>query len=102
MRRATFLSTLLIFVVSVMIFLGTTLRSRTVVFGLGLAAVGIFGAAAFAPSLAMGSPAALIAAIVDVAQDEEAAFAVPIAATAVWTAALTLLSIWRFNRRELS
>ncbi len=96
------LSTLLIFVISVMIFLGTTLRSRTVVFGIGLAVVGIFGAASFAPSLAMGSPAALIAEIVDVVQNEDAAFAVPIAATVAWTVALMLLAVWRFNRRELS
>ncbi len=96
------LSTLLIFVISVMLFLGTTLRSRTVVFGLGLAVVGIFGAASFAPSVAIGSPAALIAAIIDVVQNEEAAFAVPIAATAAWTAAMMLLAVWRFNRRELS
>ena len=52
------LSTLLVFVTSIMIFLGTTLRSRTVVFGLGLSAVGIFGAASFAPSISVGSPAA--------------------------------------------
>ncbi len=96
------LSTLLIFIVSIMTFVVSPLRSRSVVFGLGLAVVGIFGAASFAPSLAAGSPAALIAEIVNVVQNEEAAFTVPIAATAAWTAALMLLAVWRFNRRELS
>lgn len=96
------LSMLLVFVASVMILLGTTLRSRTAVFGLGLAVVGLFGAVALAGSPSAASPAGLIVAVANVAQGKEAAFAVPIAATLAWTGLVLLLAVWRFNRRELS
>lgn len=95
------LSILLVFVASVMILLGTTLRSRTAVFGLGLAVVGAFGAAALAGSFSAAMPAGLIVGIANVAQGREAVFAVPIAATLAWAGLVLLLAVWRFNRREL-
>ncbi len=95
------LSMLLAFVVAVMILLGTTIRSRTAVFGLGLAVVGMFGAGAFAGSFAAASPGGLIVAIANVAQGNEAAFAAPIASTLLWTGVVLLLGVWRFGRREL-
>lgn len=95
------LSMLLVFVISVMILLGASLRSRTAVFGLGLAVVGLFGAAALAGYFSAAFPSELIVAIANVAQGNEAAFAVPIGATLVWTILVLLLAIWRFNRREL-
>jgi ABC-type transport system involved in multi-copper enzyme maturation permease subunit len=96
------LSTLLVFIVAVMILLGSMLRSRTAVFGLGLAVVGVFGFAAFGGSMAVASPGGLIGAIIDVAQDEDAAFGLPMTATLAWTAVVLLLAVWRFNRRELA
>ncbi len=96
------LSMLLVFVASVMILLGTTLRSRATVFGLGLAVVGLFGAVALAGSFSAASPAGLIVAVANVALGNEAAFATPIAATLAWTGLVLLLAVWRFNRRELS
>lgn len=95
------LSMLLVFVAAVMILLGATLRSRTAVFGLGLAVIGMFGAMALVGSFPATSPSALIVAIADVAQGNEAVFAIPIAATIVWTMLVLLLAVWRFNRREL-
>jgi len=96
------LTMLLVFVVAVMILLGTTIRSRTAVFGLGLAVVGAFGAAWLAGSFAAASPAGLIGAIADAAQGKEASFAVPITATLVWSGVVVLLAVWRFDRRELT
>ncbi|NOY56286.1 MAG: hypothetical protein GXP34_09915 [Actinobacteria bacterium] len=95
-------SMLLVFVVAVMILFGTTIRSRTAVFALGLAVVGLFGAAAFAGSIYSASPTGLIVGIANVAQGNEASFAVPVAATFLWTGMVLLLAVWRFNRRELT
>ncbi len=100
-RMLAALSMLLVFVVAVMILLGATLRSRTAVFGLGLAVIGMFGAMALAGSFSAASPTGLIVAIANVAQGNEATFTVPIGATLVWTTLVLLLAIWRFNRREL-
>jgi len=96
------LSMLLVFVVSVMILLGTTVRSRTAVFGLGLAVVGLFGAFAFLGYFLAGSPAGLIVGIANVAQGTEATFAAPVVSTFVWSGVVLALSVWRFNRRELT
>jgi ABC-type transport system involved in multi-copper enzyme maturation permease subunit len=96
------LAALLVFVIAVMILLGTTLRSRTAVFALGLGVLGVFGAAALAGNLAEASPAGLIAAIGNVAQGNEASFAVPLLATLAWTGAVLLLAVWRFSRTELT
>ena len=85
---------MLAFVVAVMILLGTTIRSRTAVFGLGLAVVGMFGAGAFAGSFAAASPGGLIVAIANVAQGNEAAFAAPIRA-AIWPCWRSTRPIWR-------
>lgn len=101
---ATLLSlvTLLLFVVAVMLLLGSTIRSRTAVFALGLVVVGLFGAAALAGSFAAASPAGLIGAVADTAQSKDASFALPIVATAGWTSLVLLLAVWAFNRRELA
>ena len=93
---------LLTFVAAVMMLLGTVLRSRTLVFGLGLAVVGVFGALAMTGSFADASPSGLIGVIVDSLQAKPAAFATPLLASAVWIVAVVLLAAWRFNRRELA
>jgi len=96
------ISMFLVFVVAVMILLGTTLRSRAAVFGFGLGVVGLLGAAALAGSPTAASPAGLVVAVANVAQGNEASFAVPIVATSLWTGVLLALAVWRFNRRELT
>ena len=94
-------ATLLGFVIAVMMLLGTVLRSRAIVFGLGLVVVGVFGAAAFAGSFAELSPGGLIGAIADSLLAEPADFAVPLLATWAWTIGVLLVAVWRFGRREL-
>ncbi len=96
------LSVFLMFVVAVMILLGTVLRSRTAVFGLGLTVVGVFGAIALAGSYTATSPAGLIRVIIDVAQGKTPSVAIPLVASLLWTAVVLVLAVWRFNRRELA
>jgi ABC-type transport system involved in multi-copper enzyme maturation permease subunit len=96
------LTMLLLFVVAVMLLLGSTIRSRTAVFALGLAVIGVFGAAAMAGSLAEATPGGLIAAIADAAQGKEASFAIPLAATAMSIGVVLLLAVWAFDRKELA
>jgi ABC-type transport system involved in multi-copper enzyme maturation permease subunit len=92
---------LLTFVAAVMMLFGTVLRSRSLVFGLGLVVTGVFGGLAFAGSFAAASPAGLIGGIVDSLQAKPAEWATPLIATALWTVGVLLLATWRFNRREL-
>ncbi|MEA3510673.1 MAG: ABC transporter permease subunit [Actinomycetota bacterium] len=96
------LSVFLMFVVAVMMLLGTVLRSRTAVFGLGLAVVGVFGAIALAGSYSAASPAGLIRVIIDVAQGKNPSVTIPLAASLLWTALVLALAVWRFDRKELS
>ena len=96
------LSVFLMFVAAVMMLFGTTLRSRTAVFGLGLGVVGMFAAGALAGSFAAASPAGLIRVIVDAAQGKTPSVAIPFVASLLWTALVLVLAVWRFNRRELA
>ena len=96
------LSAFLTFVVAVMILFGTTLRSRTAVFGLGLGVVGVFSTVAFAGSFAAVSPAGLIRVIIDVAQGKTPSLVIPLVASLLWTILVLLLAVWRFNRKELA
>ncbi len=96
------LSVFLMFAIAVMILFGTTIRSRTAVFGLGLGLVGAFGAAAFAGSFAAASPAGLIRVIIDVAQGKTPSVVIPFFASLLWTALVLFLAVWRFDRRELA
>lgn len=96
------LSAFLAFVVAVMILFGTTLRSRTAVFGLGLGVVGVFAAVAFAGSFSAASPAGLIRVIIDVAQGRTPSLVIPFVASLFWTALVLSLAVWRFNRKELA
>ncbi|MEA3510579.1 MAG: ABC transporter permease subunit [Actinomycetota bacterium] len=96
------LSVFLMFLVAVMMLLGTVIRSRTAVFGLGLAVVGVFGAIALAGSYSAASPAGLIRVIIDVAQGKNPSVTIPLAASLLWTALVLALAVWRFDRKELS
>jgi hypothetical protein len=94
-------ATLLAFVAAVMMLFGVLLRSRALVFGLGLIVIGVFGGLSLAGSFAESSPAGLIGGVVDSLRAKPAAFATPLFATGVWIAAVLCLATWRFNRREL-
>jgi hypothetical protein len=91
------------FLVSFMILLGTSIRSRTAVFGLGLAAAGtlIAGWLVAREALAV-SPVGLVTAVSEGIQARPVEVLVPATATLALSAALVALAIWRFGRRELS
>ena len=93
---------LLTFVAAVMMLFGTVLRSRSIVFALGLVVAGAFGGLTFAGSFAEASPSGLIGAVVDTLQAKPAAFATPMTASVLWIGAVLLLAMWRFSRRELA
>ena len=91
------------FLVALMILLGTSIRSRTAVFGLGLAAAGalIVGWLVARESLA-ASPVGLVTAVAEGIQDRPVEVLIPATATLALSLALVALAIWRFGRRELS
>lgn len=91
------------FLVALMILLGTSIRSRTAVFGLGLAAAAtlIVGWVVAREALAV-SPVGLVTAVSDGIQDRPVEVLVPAIATVAMSIALVALAIWRFGRRELS
>lgn len=94
---------LLVFVAALMMFLGSVVRSRTAVFGLGLGAAGIVFASAFIPGLASSAtPAGIARAVIDIAQGKEAALMAPVMGTLLASGAALVLAMWSFNRRELT
>jgi ABC-type transport system involved in multi-copper enzyme maturation permease subunit len=94
---------LAVFLVAVMIALGTMIRSRTAVFGIGLAcfAALIVGWAVARDAMAV-SPVGLITSITEGLQTKAVELAVPATGTVALSFALVALAIWRFRRRELS
>lgn len=106
---ATYLSMLLAiallaaFLVAVMILLGASIRSRTTVFGLGLAAGAFLVAGWVAAREALAvSPVGLVTAVSEGVQDRAVEILVPATTTVFLSVALVALAIWRFGRRELS
>lgn len=93
---------LLSFVAALMMLLGSLLSSRSLVFGLGLVIVGVFGALAVAGTAAEASPAGLIGGIADALQDKPFDLGTPLLATSLWILVVLLLAMWRFSRRELA
>ncbi len=91
------------FLVAVMILLGSSIRSRTAVFGLGLAAPAFLIAGWVAARDALvASPVGLVTAVAEGVQDRPVEVLVPATATVALSIALVALAIWRFGRRELS
>lgn len=95
--------TLLLFFAALMMFLGSVVRSRTGVFGLGLSAAGIILASALLTgSASAATPAGIARAVIDIAQGKEAALATPVVGTLLATGVALVLAMWAFNRRELT
>jgi hypothetical protein len=94
---------LAVFLVAVMIFLGTTIRSRTAVFGLGLtgAAALIVGWLVARDALA-ATPIGLVTGVAEGVQDRPVEILTAATATIVMTVAVVAAAIWRFGHRELS
>lgn len=93
---------LVVFLIAVMILLGTLLRSRTLVFGLGLAVFGAMVAAWFGARDALEvSPIGLVGALSEGIQNRAMTVAVPAAATIALSVGLVALAAWRFQRKEL-
>lgn len=94
---------LLLFFAALMMFLGTVLRSRTAVFGLGLGVAGIIIVSGLmAGSATAATPAGIARAVIDIAQGKEAALMAPVIGTLFGTAVVLALAVWSFNRRELT
>ncbi len=95
--------TLLLFFAALMMLLGSVVRSRTAVFGLGLVAAGvILATGVLVGSAAPASPAGIARAVIDIAQGKEAALITPVIGTLLATAVALALAVWAFNRRELT
>lgn len=91
------------FLVALMILLGTSIRSRTAVFGLGLAATAVLIAGWVVAREALAvSPVGLVTAVSDGLQDRPVEVLTPATATLALSTALVALAIWRFGRKELS
>ncbi|MDX2343674.1 MAG: hypothetical protein QNL12_08100 [Acidimicrobiia bacterium] len=91
------------FLVALMILLGTSIRSRTAVFGLGLAAAAVLivGWLVARETLA-ASPVGLVTAVAEGIQDRPVEVLTPATVTLALSIAFVALAIWRFERRELS
>lgn len=95
-------SVLLIFLVAVMIALGTVLRSRTAVLGLGVAVFGGLVAGWLgARETFEASPVGLVTALAEAVQNRPMTVGVPAAATVALSFLLVTFAAWRFQRRDL-
>lgn len=94
---------LLGFMVSVMMFLGSFLRSRTATFGLGLLVAGAIIGIGILGSTAFGaSPAGMAGAIIDIVLGNQSDILAPAVGTAILTFGVLALAVLSFGRRELS
>jgi ABC-type transport system involved in multi-copper enzyme maturation permease subunit len=94
---------LLGFIVSVMMFLGSFVRSRTATFGLGLVVAGaIIGVGILGNTAAKASPAGMTRAILDIVLGYQSDVLVPAVGTAVLTFIILALAVLSFGRRELT
>ena len=94
---------LLGFIVSVMMLLGSFVRSRTATFGLGLVVVGtIISVGVLGGSAVGASPAGLAATIINIALGKGSALLTPAIGTVILTFAALALAVFSFGRRELS
>lgn len=92
-----------VFVTAVMMLLGTVLRSRTAVFGLGMVIVGaIVGSAIFGGTSVSATPAGAVRAVLQIAWGNDVALLVPIAASLLLSIMLLGAAVWFFDRRELA
>ena len=91
------------FLVALMILLGTTIRSRTAVFGIGLAATaGLMVGWTVARRALAVSPVGLVTAVAEGVQNRPVEVLTAATATIALTIALVAVAIWRFGHKELS
>ena len=92
-----------VFVIAVMMLLGTFLRSRTAVFGLGVILVGaIVGSAIFGGASVSATPAGAVRAVLQIAWGNDVALLTPIVSTLILSIVVIGVAVWSFNRRELA
>ncbi len=93
----------LVFVVAAMMLLGTFLRSRTAVFGLGMMLVGVIvGGAIFGGSSLGATPAGAVWAVLQIAWGNDVALLTPIMSTLLLSIIVLGAAVWSFDRRELA
>ncbi|NHZ71451.1 MAG: hypothetical protein GWP18_07400 [Proteobacteria bacterium] len=94
---------LLCFIASVMMLLGSLVRSRTATFGLGLVVVGAIIAVGVLSGTAVGpTPAGLAGAIIDIALGNQTSMMAPVIGTLILTLGVLAIAVMSFDRRELS
>lgn len=92
-----------VFVIAVMMLLGTVARSRTAVFGLGMVVVGVIvGGAIFGGSSFAATPAGAVRAVLQIAWGNDVALLVPILSTLFLSIVVLGAAVWSFDRRELA
>lgn len=92
-----------VFVISVMMLLGTLLRSRTAVFGLGMMLIGVIvGFAAIGGTNVTATPAGAVRAVLQIAWGNDVALLTPIVSTLILSIVVVGAAVWSFDRRELA
>jgi ABC-type transport system involved in multi-copper enzyme maturation permease subunit len=92
-----------VFVIAVMMLLGTVLRSRTAVFGFGMMLVGaIVGSAIFGGTSVSATPAGAVRAVLQIAWGNDVALLMPILSSLLLSIVVLGAAVWFFDRRELA
>jgi len=92
-----------VFIIAVMMLLGTLLRSRTAVFGLGVVLVGVIVGSALIGGQSVGStPAGAVWAVLQTAWGNDVALLTPIMSTLFLSILVLGAAVWSFDRRELA
>jgi len=91
-----------VFVIAVMMLLGTILRSRTAVFGLGMMLIGVIVGFAAIGENVTATPAGAVRAVLQIAWGNDAALLTPIVSTLILSTVVLGAAVWSFDRRELA
>ena len=92
-----------VFVIAVMMLLGTVLRSRTAVFGLGMMLVGVIvGSAIVGGTRVSATPAGAVRAVLQIAWGNDVALFMPILSSLLLSIVVLGAAVWFFDRRELA
>jgi len=92
-----------VFVIAVMMLLGTVLRSRTAVFGLGMVLVGAIVVSAIVGGTSVSAtPAGAVRAVLQIAWGNDVALLMPILSSLLLSIVVLGAAVWFFDRRELA
>ncbi len=92
-----------VFVIAVMMLLGTVLRSRTAVFGLGMMLVGAIVVSAIVGGTSVSAtPAGAVRAVLQIAWGNDVALLMPILSSLLLSIVVLGAAVWFFDRRELA